>query len=231
MRCSYAKKIISEYIDGDLDSGRKARLENHLSQCPDCRKVLKDLQTIVSDAQELQELSPPDKTWQKIESRLETKQPLVTFPVSPARKWYALPGFRFAMAAAAMVLIIVGALTFGPFFSRQGQMISEIENQDYTLAKLEEAEKHYQMAIKALGEAAAARQSQLDPQVAEILRTNLEIIDKSISSCREAVLSDPADLDSRNYLLAAYKEKADLLHQVVNLNGNSSPVGKSDTTL
>ena len=229
MRCSYAKKIISEYIDGDLDSGRKARLENHLSQCPDCRKVLKDLQTIVSDAQELQELSPPDKTWQKIESRLETKQPLVTFPVSPARKWYALPGF--AMAAAAMVLIIVGALTFGPFFSRQGQMISEIENQDYTLAKLEEAEKHYQMAIKALGEAAAARQSQLDPQVAEILRTNLEIIDKSISSCREAVLSDPADLDSRNYLLAAYKEKADLLHQVVNLNGNSSPVGKSDTTL
>ena len=231
MRCSHAKKFISEYIDGDLAPERKARLEEHLSHCPDCRKILKDLRTIVSDAQELEEFSPPDKTWQKIESRLETKQPLVTFPELPTRKWYSLPGFRYALLAAATVLIIVGALTLGPFSQKQGQVISEIENQDYTMAKLEEAEKHYQMAIKALGEAASARQSQLDPQVAEILRTNLEIIDKSISSCREAVLSDPADLDSRSYLLAAYKEKADLLHQVVNLNGNTSPSGKSDTTL
>ena len=231
MRCSYAKKLISEYIDGDLDPGREARLDDHLSQCPDCRKVLKDLRTIVSDAQELEELSPPDKTWQKIESRMEAKRPLVTFPASPVRKWYALPSFRFALAAAAMVLLIVGALTIGPFSPNRAQIIPEIENQDFALAKLEEAEIHYQMAIKALGEAAAARQSQLDPQVAEILRTNLEIIDTSISSCREAVLSDPADLDSRNYLLAAYREKAELLQQVVNLNGNTSPSGKSDTTL
>jgi tetratricopeptide (TPR) repeat protein len=231
MRCSHAKKFISEYIDGDLGTARKARLEDHLSQCSDCRKVLKDLKNIVTDAQRLEEPSPPDNTWQKIESRLESRQPLVTFPELPSRKWFALPGFRYTLAAAAVVLIVIGVLTLGPFSPQPGGIVPEIENQDYTLAKLEEAEQHYQKAIKALGEAVAARQERLDPQVAEILQANLEIIDKSISACREAVLSNPTDLDSRNYLLAAYKEKADLLHQVVNLNGNTSPAGKSDTTL
>ena len=37
MRCSKAKKLISPYIDGEMDSGLKQALESHLADCGSCR--------------------------------------------------------------------------------------------------------------------------------------------------------------------------------------------------
>jgi tetratricopeptide (TPR) repeat protein len=120
---------------------------------------------------------------------------------------------------------------YGPKYWSGQAIVPELENQQYTMAKLEEAEHHYQLAIKALNEAAMAQKDNLDPQVAEVFRTNLELIDQSINACRQAVLNDPNDLESRKYLLAAYKEKANLLNEIMAVKDTSSPQGETEETI
>ena len=110
-------------------------------------------------------------------------------------------------------------------------MVPELRNQQYTLTKLEEAEHHYQLAIKALHEAALAQSEQLDPQEAEVFRANLELIDQSINACRQAVLSNPNDVESRKYLLAAYKEKANLLNEIMAVKDTSFPERETEETI
>lgn len=89
--------------------------------------------------------------------------------------------------------------------------MSPEEREAFTLAKLDEAQGHYEQAVRALGEAFAAQKGELDPQVAELFERNLAVIDATIQACRAAVRAEPDDLEARNYLLAAYTQKVALL--------------------
>ena len=84
-------------------------------------------------------------------------------------------------------------------------------SEGYTLAKLDEAERYYQKAIKSLSEAFAAEKGTMVPQVAEMFEKNLSVIDATIQACRQAVLKEPDDLLARNYLLTAYMDKVSFL--------------------
>ena len=90
--------LLSPYIDGQVTSTERARLEDHLEQCADCREELASLQLMVSLLGELPEIRT---------SRSFT----LTARPEPAR-----PAFRFATAAklgasVAVVLLIVVILT------------------------------------------------------------------------------------------------------------------------
>jgi hypothetical protein len=97
----------------------------------------------------------------------------------------------------------------------------------YTLAKLDEAEQHYKMAIKALWEAVSYQEGNLTPKVAEVFRKNLEIIDSSITDCRQTVLLEPENIDARGFLLAAYRDKVDFLQDMMEIGRPSSPKKES----
>lgn len=231
MRCAKAKKHISELVDGDLDQTKAAAIKKHLTGCSSCSKLFQDLSTISESAKSLEEYDPPDYLWMKIRHRLDKGGAASLSDVYSRRRWFALPGFGFALASAALLLLVVGGILLRPHFVKDKSVFSQINVSDsYTLAKLEEAEMHYQRAIKALGEAVAVQERQMDPQVAEVFRINLETINTSIEICKKAVLQDPNDLESRNYLLAAYKEKAILLNKLMNLNGDSLN-GNEDSTI
>jgi tetratricopeptide (TPR) repeat protein len=229
MRCTTAKKWISEYLDGDLDTQKTVELKEHLSGCAGCKELLGDLQQLVQSAQELPGPPERDVPWGKIQARLEGRQ-LVSTPGYAKPQAAALPKWGFALGTA-MILLVAGAITLGPRFLFQEKGISELEKQQFTLAKLAEAEEHYQAAIKALSEAVEAQNGNLDPVMAEVFQTNLEIINTSIMACKQAVLSDPEDMDSRRYLLAAYKQKANLLNKLMSINESSPAKGKAESTL
>ena len=67
--------------------------------------------------------------------------------------------------------------------------------------------------------------------MAEVFRTNLEIINTSIAACKQAVLSEPYSVETRNYLLAAYKEKADLLTEMIEVKDIYSHKRELETSL
>ena len=217
MKCAKAKKLISEYIDGDLDGKKTSSIEKHLGACPDCRKLSNDFRQIKQRAKDLKETEPSGQTWFRIQARLKqkTQSPL---PSPRVRFLYFPAGLRYAVSSALLVLVVAAALVIGLRIWNRGDVAYQNNGQEYALAKIREAEQHYKLAIKALWEAAQAQVGNIDPQVAETFRVNLELIDSSLADCKRAIEKDPGDLESRYYLLAVYKKKAELLDSMIDVS-------------
>ncbi|UCC38833.1 MAG: zf-HC2 domain-containing protein [Candidatus Aminicenantes bacterium] len=232
MRCAKAKKLISEYIDGNLGAEKSVGLEQHLDTCADCQTLLKDFQTITQDAQELKEDSPSPHAWLKIKERLTTEEQKVLALQPQKKRWFHFPQprLKYALSSALVLVVMVGIVIFGIWYVKGRGILEGLDAQSYTLAKLAEAERHYQLAIEALWEAVSSQEESLDPQVVKVFRTNLEIIDMSIADCRQAVLSQPEDIEARNYLLTAYKKKVDFLNEMMVARETSSRQ-KAKTTI
>ena len=233
MKCLTARKLISGYIDNDLKPNQISSLEQHLESCPNCKKLLKDFRKIANRSKELEKLSPPGQTWFKIQAGLREEKQVFEVPSSRKREWFIFypVKLRYAFSAALLLVVIASVVIFGPKFWNRGRVLPETNRQQYALAKLEEAEHHYQLAIKALWEAVSSQEESFDPQVAEVFRTNLNIINASISACKQAVLSEPDNLEARNYLLAAYRGKMDFLDKMMAVKALSSQERELKTSI
>lgn len=235
MKCSRASRLISDYIDGNLDAKRRSDLEQHLKSCANCQKLLEDFEGIVEKAQELEDHEPSSLSWLKIKTRLETETEPVQTLTFGRRKWFNFilgqPMLKYALSAALILAIVVGAVTLGVRTWKGTDLIRARNNPQYTLAKLEEAERHYQQASKALADAFASQKESLSPDVAKVLQAHLEIVDFSIEACRRAIFRDPNNIEVHNYLLFAYSKKIELLGQMVAIQSVSSREREADKTL
>ncbi|HUT07965.1 MAG TPA: zf-HC2 domain-containing protein [Candidatus Latescibacteria bacterium] len=227
MRCRKAHEYISRSIDGELFGRRAARLEHHLETCGECRALLEDFRTIAGGAAKLDAPEPSDKVWKGIRAGLAAAD------LKPSREGpgplfgLSLPALRYAGVAALAVVLVVSGVVIGTRLRRQGTPAGSDRGEKYTLAKLNEAEGHYQAAIKSLSEAFASEKGALVPQVAELFDRNLSVIDATIQACRRAVLEEPDDLQARSYLLSAYTEKVTLLDSALDLQRQDrEPAGK-----
>ncbi len=223
MKCRDAHEFMGDYLEGTLAPEDVERLKEHLESCADCRDLLEDFEDIAQQARELPRLEPSDAAWPAILRRVREARTEAAAPAEPRRKWYEAifgPGrMVYAGATALLVLAIVGGLVLarrpeGPVVPGQDR---------YTLAKLEEAEKYYTLAIKALSEAVGSPRNGLDPQVASVLEQNLREIDASILACQRAVKAAPGDVTARTYLLGAYKSKVEFLDNVIEVKKNTAP--------
>jgi hypothetical protein len=226
MRCSKARKLISEYIDGSLQERKSASVEKHLAVCPDCKHLWDDFKMIVEDAKKLEEHLPSEQTWLKIKAGLKEEEQRVLAFKPQKRSWFRLifspPKLKYVLSSVVILAFIVGAVILGLRYWVGRDFMDKSDLQKYTLAKLDEAERHYQKAIKALGEAISAQEGKMDPQIAQVFKSNLEVIDSSIKACRQVVLQNPEDVDARNYLLAAYREKMNFLNEMMEVKQASS---------
>jgi hypothetical protein len=221
MTCRKSMEYISRAIDGDLSERENARLERHLAACGECRVLREDLRKIVRGAARLETPEPSSEVWRGVKAKLEAGA--VRAPAEGAaivrRPLFglSLPALKWAGAAALALILVASGLVIGRRLGRQEVRLSPEAGEAYTLAKLDEAEGHYQQAIQALSEAFAAEKGGLPPQVAELFDRNLTVIDATIQACRRAVLEEPDDLEARDYLLAAYTQKITLLDSALDL--------------
>jgi tetratricopeptide (TPR) repeat protein len=232
MRCRKAHEYISRTVDGELDPRRAARLERHLAGCGDCRTLLADLRKIIDEAAGLAAPEPSEKVWRNVRAGLEagTLRPSAEGARLDHRPLFgsSLPAWRYAGAAVLAVVLVVSGVIVGRRLGRQDIRMGPEAGEAYTLAKLDEAERYYEQAIRSLGQAFAAGKGALDPRVIELFDRNLSVIDATIQACREAVLAEPDDLEARNYLLAAYTKKVTLLDSALDLQrgARDAAVGK-----
>ncbi|MGA2533400.1 MAG: zf-HC2 domain-containing protein [Candidatus Aminicenantales bacterium] len=218
MRCRKAQRYISEYVDGSLEPRKAAGLERHIETCAACREVLADFRGLTAGARALDVPEAGEGVWRKIEARLaagDTGRSAVPArsQEAPGRWAFGLgtPALRFAGTAALALVLIVSGIIIGRGLGQKGTVTYPRNSEGYTLAKLDEAERYYQKAIKSLSEAFAAEKGTMVPHVAEIFEKNLSVIDATIQACRQAVLKEPDDLQARNYLLTAYMDKVSFL--------------------
>lgn len=223
MRCRTARRRVSDSLDGTLGARKSHGFERHLRRCAACCELREDFRTIIHDVRSLETPGPADRVWNNILARMDAAK---TPPVRRAREKekkrlpafsFFTPRFRFALATAAALVIVVAGVFFGVRQIRSGGMLSADEATTYSLAKLEEAQKYYQKAIKALNEAVSAQGGTVDPEVADALQAGQQAVDTLVAVCEQAVGRDPRNIEARSALLVAYQQKIDLLNETISL--------------
>jgi hypothetical protein len=218
MKCAKFHKMIGDMLEGTIRPQDRARLEDHLKFCPECRELAGDFQKIAAEARALPQDEPADDVWPAIRAnvgRARDNRP------APA---FAHPRFKWAWAAGFVFLGVVLGVVVGLRPWKADVPTAFTADQNRTVAKLEEAERHYQLAIQAMTEALGPAKNGLDPQTAVLFKRDLQVVDAAIESCRSALRRVPTNLDARVFLLGAYQKKIEVLNGFIDIK-KKSPAG------
>lgn len=127
MQCEHYIKWIDRLLADDLPPEQRRELEEHLAQCPACRREKERLEQMMEDVRAL-ETSVPDDLHGQIMAAVEQEegQRVVQRPHRSFRPYFTL----FAAVAAALLLVAGGA--FGdlfPFLRPSGEQESADQSQ------------------------------------------------------------------------------------------------------
>ena len=238
--------LITDYVDDALGAEERTRVERHLAECTECRRIVDDFQEIRRVAGSLEFREPPARAWMRLERAIRIEEQHAAesgrgsakaSPYGPAGSVYGATASRvrtwmtFAAAAAVLVLATVAGLRYVMTSPRSGATVPAGSSASQSPedaaraqasaaaieAELRAAEEHYDKAIKGLEQIASAEQGTLDPSTAATLQKNLAVIDQAISESRAAVVAQPASEPARESLLESFRTKLALLQDTVAL--------------
>jgi hypothetical protein len=106
MECDNIKEKLSAYIEGLSPAEEKAKIEEHLKSCQECRTSLADLEKTVSYVKSLEDIEPPDWLSQKVMTRVREE---VTPKEGILHKLFYPLHVKLPIQAIATVLIAVSA--------------------------------------------------------------------------------------------------------------------------
>ncbi len=119
--CNWVKKRLGLYLDNEVDSIAKEKIEKHLSACDNCRKELFKIRELYKTGYKAFYNDPPQEYWEGILPRIknklgaESRKPKV---ISLFRNFLAYNNtarhIAGAVAAAAIILIVVQITKKGP---------------------------------------------------------------------------------------------------------------------
>jgi hypothetical protein len=222
---------IESVLENEGLSALPEAVRAHAASCSACSSLIADFSAIVSVAETLPaEVEPPIRVWVALRNQLEAEgliktnsatadAPPASWPDSLAR---ILRGR--ALATAAVGLIIVAAAVVQIRVNKQpvnrgavpestsaaevpASPISLTEPLGATGQTLHQEEQNLPMVQQAdFGDKA-----RVEDRADVSLRQNLKSINQFIEECRRRLKEDPNDELAREYLSAAYQQKAELL--------------------
>jgi hypothetical protein len=208
--CNEFLNRLDEWMEGKRPSEARA----HLRDCPRCRALVGDLESIQHTAQALAiDAEPSPQVWESLRAQL-IDEGLIH---GGRRGWaHAVADWlgetfalvpRPALAGAYLVaLITIGIAARGPAgqHANDARWINGTENSTQPLsAQLDTAERDTVSSLR-----------ETNPVVTASLHQNLAIVDNYIALCEKSVREDPQNEFARDYLYDAYQQKADLLAQM-----------------
>jgi anti-sigma factor RsiW len=245
LSCDACRERLGELIDGTLASDARRVLDAHLAECVACRAIADDLRRIRDVAGTLERLSPPDRVWPAIASRLQHdaqrrslfRNMRVWLPMAAALivvsglTWFVARNLRQPQTGSGVVTTARPDTTQRPAGAQATGNASDADVVQSVEESLRLAEQHYEKAIRGLEQIAQAENSALDPQVAATMRKNLSVIDQAISESRAAVRSQPDSRTAQDSLFEALRRKVVLLQDTIALmnemrKGNEAGVAR-----
>lgn len=194
---------LNDYLDSELDSAARMRVERHLNECADCRRALDELGRIRLQALELDSPQPPEAVWDAIaRARRE-----------PFRRGFPRDRLYGGLALAAALVLGVGVwLASQP---EEPKAPSSRELVDMVTEELRAAESHYANAIGGLEQVIRANDGVLSPEIALVLNENLDLIESAIGESRAAIATEPESTVAQESLLEALRRKVTLLQNTI----------------
>lgn len=219
--------------------------DSHRDGCAACAATWAELEAIAAEARQLPLLTPSRDLWAGIEARIgggATPAAETPAAASPAmaqarRRWFALPAVRLAAAAALLVTATATvtwriatedradgtpAVAAAPAATAPEGAPAADRPADATLRAVTYDAEFRTMddEIRSLERIVDERRAQLDPRTVEVLRRNLDLIDRAIAESRAALAADPASQFLAAQLARSYTTKLTLLRSTATL-----PVG------
>jgi hypothetical protein len=200
----------------ESESAEAAEAQGHLAACGRCRALVSDLKAITAAAPSLEADVPelPERIWVALRNQLEAEG-LIREAAQPtsAREDAALPQSwtevfgglfgmlrRPALAAAYAAALVVAVL-----------MLPTPDGREFVAPPLNEIAGKFGAVEREVKQVWVPVLQQKNPVVATTYRDNLAIVDKFIVLCEKTVRENPNDRVSREYLVQAYQQKAELL--------------------
>lgn len=223
MQCKDVELVLEQ--EGLEPLPEEARV--HLVECRDCRNYIADITSLVDAAKKLpSEITPPDRVWISLRAQLEAegviRTPAEIVRVESSSWWQSISAFfsNRVLATAMVGILIAAAAVF--------QIRSDKATPPLDPLKSVQAPPPHAIQEGPSGEFAGTAQALNDQEpvatgmnlastspVDASLRDNLKKVNEFIADCERHLKEQPQDELTREYLSAAYQQKAELLSAMI----------------
>ena len=210
----------------------------HLSACIECRNYVADLTSVVDVARKLpREIAPPDRVWISLRAQLEAEGLIKVQPqpvAAPSTTWWESIGAFFrnrAIAGATVAILLVAGGVFLIRSERLGAPTNVANEQSLPAAYQapqpgtpvsrsapQDAPKEFAGTVQVLNDQEPVATGMIltsSSPVDASLRDNLKKVNEFIAECERHLKEQPQDGLTREYLSAAYRQKAELLSAMI----------------
>jgi len=146
MNCSQVKKIIAEYLDGELNETLRSDVKAHLQTCQNCKKAEQALLSIVSPLKQAKRQQVPESVWLNIKESIKEKGQTVLVPNFAG----TLYGFFRQKRAVFVPVALAAMLLVAVLFFAKSQ-ISQNELSNYMLEQSDSFSQLTENGIDDLG--------------------------------------------------------------------------------
>jgi hypothetical protein len=217
MQCKDVELVLEQ--EGLEPLPEEARV--HLAECRDCRNYIADLTSLVDAAKKLPpEITPPDRVWISLRAQLEAegiiRTPAEIVPIESASWWQSISAFfrSRVLATSTVGILIAAAAVFlirsegpvGPFKPVPPPHVAQ------------EVPGEFAGTAQALNDQEPVATGMILASTSPVdasLRDNLKKVNEFIADCERHLKEQPQDELTREYLSAAYQQKAELLSAMI----------------
>jgi hypothetical protein len=206
-----------------------AEARAHLAECRSCRNYVADLTSIVDVARKLpKEVNPPNRVWLSLRAQLEEEGIIRTqdeVVASPSSSWWqsisAFFGNRVLATSTVGILIAAAAVFLIRTDTNVPQNLplqDQAQTRPASSPAAPEALADFAGTARALDDQEPVATGMILASSSPIdasLRDDLKKVNEFIADCERHLKQDPQDELTREYLSAAYQQKAELLSAII----------------
>jgi predicted anti-sigma-YlaC factor YlaD len=201
MTCDEFRRQFPAYADGRVPDALARAIEAHLERCAECEARLGHEGAPLLEARGLsRSLTPSYDLWPGIEARLAPRLARGRIVVA-----------RWMLAAAAVLLIALSSALTALWLRSPGTSLAPRPSAG--------VEAEYAAASAELLGALEQARSRLAPETIATIERNLGVIDQALAESRRALARDPGNPALSQLVVAAWRQKLDLLRRATALGG------------
>ena len=216
MDCLEFRKALEQVMEGeDLPEARA-----HAGHCPACAGLIQDLRVITRESCMLGEYEPSQFVWDGIRHQLAAEGLLApTGWLERLRGWFErllpfAPTPAFSAVYALLLLVGLGLVFSEVQVSTAPDATEALSN---VSSRVEKAAlgNGYEAELAQLEHSAMQEIALSNPELRAAYVQNLATLDEAIRTCKHTLKQDPNDRTTREYLYAAYQQKATVLQSLL----------------